>query len=138
MAIFDMDGVLENEAISLSSNVLSKLEPAVITLYRNNEVVLKGTVNKPSLLVLTDNWQANWKAFVNDTPTDIILVNGTFRGVQIPTGQYEVRFHYQPRTLNLALLTSGITIFLIIYLLLDHKRIDSFLTTVLPTLRLEI
>jgi hypothetical protein len=125
----DMDWVQENEAISLSSDVLSKLEPAAVTLYRNNEVVLKGTVNKPSLLVLTDNWQANWKAFVNDAQTDIILVDGTFRGVRVPAGQYEVRFHYQPRTLNAAILTSGIIIFLIIYISLDHKRIDSFLTT---------
>lgn len=125
----DMDWLLENEAISWSPAVLSNLEPAAVALYRNNEVVLKGTVNKPSLLVLTDNWHANWKAFVNDVQTDIILVHGTFRGVQVPAGPYEVRFYYQPRTLNMAILTSGITIILIIYILLDNKRIDSFLTT---------
>jgi hypothetical protein len=123
----EMDSVLEEEAISLSPAVLSKLEPAAITLYRNNEVVLKGTVNQTSLLVLTDNWHANWKAFANNAQTDILRVNGTFRGVQVPAGDYEVRFHYQPRTLNVAFFVSGIMIFFIIYILIDHKRIDRFL-----------
>jgi hypothetical protein len=125
----DMDSIPENEAIFLSPDVLSNLEPATVALYRNNEVILKGIVNKPSLLVLSDNWQANWKAFVNGAQTDIIFVNGTFRGVPVPAGPYEVRFHYQPRMLNMAILTSGIMIVLITYIVLDSKRIDSFLNT---------
>jgi hypothetical protein len=122
-----LDLVPGKEAISLSPAVLSNLESAAITLYRNNDVILKGTANQPSLLVLTDNWHANWKAFVNNAQTDILRVNGTFRGVQVPAGDYEVRFYYQPRTLNVALLTSGSMIFFIIYLLIDYRRIDRFL-----------
>lgn len=122
-----MEPVPGKEAISLSPAVLSNLESAAITLYRNNKVVLKGTANQPSLLVLTDNWHANWKAFVNNSQTDILRVNGTFRGVQVPAGDYEVRFHYQPRTLSVALLTSGSMIFFIIYILIDYRRIDRFL-----------
>jgi uncharacterized membrane protein YfhO len=129
----DVDVVQENEARSLSSDVLSKLEPATITMYRNNEVLLKGTANKPSLLVLTDNWHTNWKAFVNGAQSDIIRVQGTFRGVPVPAGPYEVRFHYQPRSLNLAILTSGIILFLLCYLAIDYKRVDRFLTARLHT-----
>jgi hypothetical protein len=115
--------------VSLSSEVLSKLKPAEITLYRNNEVVLNGTANRTSLLILTDNWHANWKAFVNDAPVEVIPVHGTFRGVQVPAGPYQVRFYYQPRSLSLAFFTSGTMLLFIIYILLDHKRIDRFLRT---------
>ena len=124
-----MDWSPEKEAISLSLDELSQVEPAAISLYRNNEVVLKGTVNRRSLLVLTDNWQANWKAFVNGAPGKIIVVNGTFRGVQVPRGTFEVRFHYQPGTLNLAILTAGIIILFLLYILIDQKRIDRYLIT---------
>lgn len=124
----EIDSFQEDPAISLSPDVLSNLRPVDITLYRNNEVVLKGTASQPSLLVLTDNWQANWKAFVNDVQTDIIPIHGTFRGVQVPTGSYEVRFYYQPPSLNASILTSGIMLLLLLYILIDHKRIDRLLT----------
>ncbi|MEO7839948.1 MAG: YfhO family protein, partial [Anaerolineales bacterium] len=125
-----------DKAISLSPDALSKLEPADITLYRNNEVVLTGNVNKPSLLILTDNWHSNWKAFVNGAQTDILLVEGAFRGVPVPAGPYQVRFRYQPRTLPAAILTSGLILLLLVYSLVDHKRIDSFLTSRFASLSL--
>jgi hypothetical protein len=118
----------KNEAVSLSADTLSNLEPSDISLYRNNEVTLRGTVSNPALLILTDNWHPKWKAFVNGTQTNIILVNGTFRGVFIPAGPYEVRFYYEPSTLKVALFTSGMIFFLMLYILLDHKRIDGFLS----------
>lgn len=123
-----MDLVGESQAITLPPDVSSKLKPATISLYRNNEILLKGTVDKPSLLVLTDNWHEDWTGFVNGVQSPILLINGTFRGVQLPAGPYEVRMYYQPRTLKAAFLTSGIIILLLGYILLDHKRIDGFLT----------
>ena len=124
----EVDEGLEN-SIALSTDILSKLEPADITLYRNNEVILTGTARQPSLLILTDNWHPNWQAFVNDAPAKMILVNGTFRGVPVPAGPYQVRFYYQPRSLGLAFFTSGTILLLIVYILLDRKRIDRFLNT---------
>ncbi len=117
------------KAISLSRDVLSTLKPAKITLYHNSEVVLNGSANRASLLILTDNWHANWKAFVNDVPAEVLLVHGTFRGVQVPAGPYQVRFYYRPRSLSLAFLTSGTILLFIVYILLDNKRIDRFLST---------
>ena len=124
----DMHWSPQKEAVSLSPDDLSGLEPATIALYRNNEVLLHGTVNERSLLVLTDNWQENWKAFVNGERSNILRVNGTFRGVQVPAGAYEVRFYYQPGTMNLAMLTTTIMILLLIYILMDRRRVDRFLT----------
>ena len=125
----DQDSLPQDEAISLPPDALSRLHAATITLYRNNDVVLNGTVTKPSLVVLTDNWHSNWTAFVNEEPTEILPVYGTFRGVPVLAGTYEVRFHYQPRTLKAAIFTSGLIIVLLVYLLLDFRRIDRFLTT---------
>jgi hypothetical protein len=124
----EVDDGLEN-SIKLSTDILSKLEPVDITLYRNNEVILTGAARQPSLLILTDNWHPNWQAFVNDVPAKIILVNETFRGVPVPAGPYQVRFYYQPRSLSLAFFTSGIILLLLVYILLDRKRIDRFLNT---------
>lgn len=132
----DQDSLPKDEAISLPPDALSRLHAATITLYRNNDVVLNGTVTKPSLLVLTDNWHSNWTAFVNDQPTEILPVYGTFRGVPVPAGPYEVRFHYQPRTLKAAIFTSGLIIVILVYLLLDYRRIDRFLTTHFATRQL--
>jgi hypothetical protein len=126
--IVEVDEGLENST-TLSNDILSKLEPADITLYRNSEVILTGTARQPSLLILTDNWHPNWQAFVNDVPAEVILVNGTFRGVPVPAGPYQVRFYYQPRSLSLAFFTSGTILLLLVYIILDYKRIDRFLNT---------
>lgn len=123
----DWDQGQKNQLVVLAPDARSKLKPATITLYRNAEVRLEGNVDKESLLVLTDNWHANWTVYVNGVETSIIRVNGTFRGVQVPPGLYEVRMVYQPRSLKAAILCTSAIILLITYLLLDQNRIDKLL-----------
>ncbi len=122
-----MDSVKGTGAISLPFNFQLNITRAKIVLYRNTEVRLKGRVNKPSLVVLTDNWHKNWKATVNGVETPIFLINGTFRGVQVPLGEYEIYMYYQPRTLNAAIFSTVAIIFLLFYLIFDRRRIDSLL-----------
>jgi uncharacterized membrane protein YfhO len=119
-----------NEGIVLTGRALTKLKTTEITLYRNAEVHLQGTVDNPSMIVLTDNWHKNWKASINGQDTAIILVDGTFRGIKVPSGKYEIQMHYQPRTLGAALVCTSIIILLIIYMLIYRNKMDKFLTTV--------
>ena len=128
----------QNNSIVLPSDLASRVQPAQIGLYHNTEVHLDGNVNEDSLLVLSDNWHADWTAYVNGVKTPILLVNGTFRGVQIPPGPYEVQMFYQPRTLKLAFGVSGAVIVLLICLLLGQRRTNQLLAGVFSRNTVEV
>ncbi len=95
--------------VSVPPNLQAKdVVPVKIVSYRNASVVLRGETAAPGMVVLTDNWQRQWRATVNGKPVKIAKVEGTFRGVPVPAGKFEIAMHYAPKTLPLALVLSGL------------------------------
>jgi hypothetical protein len=55
-------------------------------------------------LVVTDNYSPGWTATVNGQDQPVLRVNGTFRGVCIPSpGRYDVSWRYRPPLWNVSL-----------------------------------
>lgn len=122
-AISAVDMVGKADVI-LPPNYQQHLVPASIDTYRNAEVGISGEVNRESLVVLSDNWHANWTAELNGEKVPIVKVDKTFRGVVVPAGSYAIRMEYQPKTLPWAIASSFITLLLLIILIARHRRID--------------
>jgi len=51
---------------------------------------------KGGILVLRDTWLKDWKAAVDGKDTEILLVNGCFKGVRLEPGDHRVVFRYRP------------------------------------------
>jgi uncharacterized membrane protein YfhO len=47
-------------------------------------------------LSFIDNWAPGWKAWVDEQPTQIEILFGTFKSVHLTPGRHKVRFRYQP------------------------------------------
>jgi hypothetical protein len=47
-------------------------------------------------LSFIDNWDPDWKAYVDGQPAQIELLFGTFKSVRLTQGKHNVRFSYQP------------------------------------------
>ncbi|MGD0552346.1 MAG: hypothetical protein ABSB25_06810 [Sedimentisphaerales bacterium] len=47
-------------------------------------------------LSFIDNWDPDWKAYVDGQPTQIGILFGTFKSVRLTQGKHNVRFCYQP------------------------------------------
>jgi hypothetical protein len=92
--------------VELPEKLRDQITPAEIIKYRNAKVTIDGEAVAPRLLVLTNNWHPNWTAIVNGTPTPIVKVDGTFRGVWVPAGKFQVEMLYSPKSLPLALALS--------------------------------
>lgn len=60
----------------------------------------------PAMLVLLDRWYPGWSVRVDDRPAVLFRANGAFRAVEIPAGQADVEFSYEPRSVALG---SGLT-----------------------------
>lgn len=92
----------------------AELVPATVDSYRNNEVMVSAATTSPSWLVLNDSYAPGWRAYLrpqDGTEDDeqeiaIVRVNGNFRGVQLPAGDWTVRFRYSPRSFQLGGLMS--------------------------------
>jgi len=116
----------QDEALTLRDDYRSSATPIEIVRYRNAEVVLASNAAEPGLVVFTDNWHPNWSATVNGKPAQVLRVNGLFRGIQVPAGDFRVELKYRPKTLTLALSLSFASLALLVLIFACRRRIDRF------------
>jgi O-antigen/teichoic acid export membrane protein len=98
--------------------------PAIITNYSDIEVRVDARVDEPSWLVLADNYDDGWRAYVRpqgageDAEDEINLtqVNDNLRGVQLEPGEWTVRFRYSPPTFQIGAFLSFISGMVVIFL----------------------
>jgi O-antigen/teichoic acid export membrane protein len=98
-------------------------EPGAIAAYGNIEVIVTAAAETPSWLVLNDSYFAGWKAFLQpaadleagEQELAIYPVNGNFRGVLLPAGEWQVRFRYSPMSFQLGGLTSAMAGIVILF-----------------------
>jgi hypothetical protein len=69
---------------------------ATIVAYAPEAVTVETSSNRPALLVLTDQYDANWRAHIDGTPAPIHRTDYLFRGVAVPAGTHRVEFTYTP------------------------------------------
>jgi hypothetical protein len=62
-------------------------------------IVVDAQMPKSGLLVLADNWDVGWQAYVNGKSTPILRTNYALRGVILPSGPSRVEFRYESQTL---------------------------------------
>jgi Bacterial membrane protein YfhO len=62
-----------------------------------NHVFIRYEARTAGILTLTDSYSPGWTATVNGSPSQILRVDGVFRGVRIPApGAYVVEYAYRP------------------------------------------
>jgi hypothetical protein len=100
--------------LDLSSGPLKDCT-AEISLYSPNEVRIRAELSQPGVLILTDNYYPSWRAEANGEPVPIGKVLGTFRGIDLAAGEWEIRMTYEPvafkRGLSIAIGTLVLLVF---------------------------
>lgn len=93
----DFDGrnsvVLEVEPAELPASGSGEV---VITSYTANTVTLEVRTDAPKILVLSDVFDAGWKATVDGKPIKIYRANYDFRAIAVSAGRSTVKFFYRP------------------------------------------
>lgn len=86
--------------------------------YREQSIFVETASDVATLLVLTDTFYPGWKAFVDDTKTEIYRANYSFRAVVVPAGTHAVRFIYDPLSVRVGLfVTIGSLVFYVFIVL---------------------
>lgn len=80
-----------------------------------NRVELTTDAVAPSVLVLAENHYPGWEAQVDGRPSQIVRVNYNQRGVVVSGGKHTVVFRYQPRSIQLGIMISLVTLVLLLW-----------------------
>jgi hypothetical protein len=64
--------------------------------YEPNHIILKANANVPSILLLNDRFEENWKVTVDGKPAKLLRANYIMRGVQLDAGTHTVDYRFAP------------------------------------------
>ena len=71
-----------------------------------------------ALLVTSEVAAPGWEALVDDTPVDVLRVNGLSRGVVVPPGAHRIDFAYRPASAPAGAAISAVSLVLLLAILL--------------------
>ncbi len=99
------------------------MQPASITRYTSNEVVVETTLRQPAWLVLTDAYFAGWQAFslragsdVTEVELPIVRAYGNFRAVRLESGAHTIRFRYSPWSFKLGVFVTFMAAVVLVFM----------------------
>lgn len=84
-----------------------------IVSYRSKDMLLRATASAPSILLLNDRFDPNWKVLVDGKLSPLLRCNYIMRGVQVPPGSHSVEFQFKP-PLRMLYVSLGATLLAII------------------------
>jgi len=79
----------------------------------------------PTLLVISQSFSSNWRAFVDGHPVQLWRANHAFQALQVPAGHHEVTLVYQDRAFQLGLVISGLTLIACLVLLRRGANLEN-------------
>jgi hypothetical protein len=91
--------VLLSEPLSARANAAASNQPpgkVEFASYEPKDIVLKAEASAPSVLLLNDRYDPNWKVTVDGKPEKLLRCNYLMRGVYLPAGSHQVQFVFQP------------------------------------------
>lgn len=89
---------------------------AEITYYSPNIVKINTKTINDEVLVLADQYEDGWRAYVDGQSTIISPANLIFRAIKVPSGTHEIIFNYWPKSFDIGLKVFLISILIIISL----------------------
>ncbi len=93
----------KNPEVTISGNDWNGISEAEIGYYSPNEITLSANMSEPGLIVLSEVWYPDWKAYVwkcNDeacsgrTEVEILRADYLFRSIYLDRGRYKIDIAY--------------------------------------------
>jgi hypothetical protein len=113
--------VLFNEEVAFKES--SNFEGTVAQVaYRPNHVTVKTVQQGNGFLVLMDSYFPGWTVKVDGQERPILRANYYYRAVQLDSGSHTLEFDYFPEGLKTGLMISGMSVLLIAFGNVFHRR----------------
>ncbi len=89
-----------------------------ITHYEPNRIEFKANAAAPSILLVTDKFDPDWKARIDEKEAKIVRANYAMRGVFLPAGAHRVTMSFEPAVKTLYVSLAGIVLGILLLLVL--------------------
>jgi hypothetical protein len=95
-----------------------------IVSYAPKHVVLNATNFMPSILLLNDKYDPNWKLMVDGEASELLRCNSVMRGVFLKPGEHTVEFSFEPPvgSLYVTVASMGASVVLLGFLIVSKVR----------------
>jgi len=94
--------------------------------YAPKEIVLQADAAAPSVLLLNDHFDPDWKVFVDGQPERLLRCNFLMRGVHLAAGTHRVVFKFQPPLgwlyVSLAAVTTALVVLVVFMIWVAKSR----------------
>ena len=87
------------------------------TSYTSKHIVLRAKSESPSILLLNDKYDPDWKVTVDGKPAPLLRANFIMRGVHVPAGEHTIDFRFQPKLTGLYVTLCAISLGLLLCVL---------------------
>jgi hypothetical protein len=88
-----VDGKVTGQASASATNQPGRVD---FSSYDTRDIRLRAKADAPSVLVLNDKYDPDWRVYVDGAAAPLLRCNYMMRGVAVPAGEHQVRFHYEP------------------------------------------
>jgi len=116
--------IVHNEFSSyLIKNNFEKSGSINLTAYEPNELVYSSNSQSDQFAVFSEIWYGpnkGWQAYIDGKPVDHIRVNYVLRGLNIPAGNHEIKFIFDPQSIKIGNLIAMISSILVVASLLFY------------------
>ncbi len=92
----DAEVILAEEIPASTAAAGTPSGTAEYTGYNPKKFTIKTSSTAPGVLLVNDRYDANWKINIDGQPAKLLRANFIMRAVQVPAGQHEVVWGYQP------------------------------------------
>ncbi len=109
-----LESPLQGVFLNDKKNVTNTSKEAEIIKDGNTEIGIKVDSSSQGILVLADSYYPGWKAYLNGNETEIFAANLNQRAIVVPAGRSEVVFKYEPESLRIGKLVTGVTLVILL------------------------
>lgn len=70
-----------------------------LTSYKANELIYKSSASSDRIALFSEiYYPAGWQAYIDGTPVEHFRANYILRGLQVPAGEHEIKFIFEPES----------------------------------------
>ena len=86
------------------------VESARVVDYQPDHITISTEAQSPGLLVISEIYSSGWRAHVDGREVPILPTDHALQGVALPAGEHTVNLSYDPISLRIGVIISGIAL----------------------------
>jgi len=96
LKVYSNADVLPRASVAHEVSQCTGKDEVALVAYAPNRVRIRATMACRGMVILNDAWSPDWRATVDRTATQVLVVQPQVRGVMVPAGTHEIEFHFRP------------------------------------------